>query len=374
LSVLSRQTFFFSIFLFLVFTFAFENFKSQRKLIIIGFLTTLLPFFYFLFIKNLFNFWIICSFKAHDLSQYSFVHGHLDSNILIIKPLLSKLIYSLFYFDLKWLFYLCILIFNLINLFNFFFFKKKNDLKQYKIVSISFLSVAFYSEAVHIPEIFRLSTGSIIGVIPLFFHFKSNFFFKNNYFLFYKKLFLLIISIVFIFIIFTQYSRINYNILKIINFNSPVYEPKISLLKHHRFSKDVSFFYEEFNKEILKMHSLYSVKYNYNFSNNALLPLISNTKSYQISYFHGFNGLYGRSLWEKAYSYRKDLDLNEKILRKDNDIVLFQIIEDKSDFFNFKFKIYKDNFFIFSELHYPFHNTNKILLILLPNNVNQLKY
>ena len=93
-----------------------------------------------------------------------------------------------------------------------------------------------------------------------------------------------------------------------------------------------------------------------------------------ISYFHGFNGLYGRSLWEKAYSYRKDLDLNEKILRKDNDIVLFQIIEDKSDFFNFKFKIYKDNFFIFSELHYPFHNTNKILLILLPNNVNQLKY
>ena len=144
----------------------------------------------------------------------------------------------------------------------------------------------------------------------------------------------------------------------ILHDNLALSEPKVGILKFQRFPTDVSFFYQQFEKEINKLHSKYNIAYNYNFTNNSLLPLISKTQSYQFSSFHGHDGFLGSSAWEKAYEYRPDLSLSAKLKNKSDDIIIFQNVKNESE-------IFSDDFFIFSKLNYPLHKDNKILLILL---------
>jgi hypothetical protein len=163
-----------------------------------------------------------------------------------------------------------------------------------------------FSEAIHINEIFRLSTGAIIGLIPLYFYLSNlskKFITSLNYTSFFF-LYCLYPLLLFFFITFFYTLNKSYQNYKfILNINKVLSEPKISFLKFQRFPIEVSNFYEKFNFEIKKIHSLYKIDYNYNFSDNALLPIISDTKSFRISSFYNYKGLAYPDYFANLYNY-----------------------------------------------------------------------
>lgn len=365
LATLSRQTFFFStiIFIFLILVI---NFSKVKKIILISsYFFVFLLFFIYLQLNSLTGAWILSSIKAHSVAQYINFHPliNLNSNnffnyFFLIEPLLRNLFSSILKLDYKWFFYLFLLFGNIIYFINLLF-KKKFYLNK-KLFSISFFALLLFSESVHIPSIFKLSTGAIIGIIPLSIYiFKIIDRLKKK--ISSKIKFLLILFFIFF---FSLYLNKVFNLLMFItHYEKKISEPEVSYLKFQRFPSDVSFFYDQFNLEMTKMRSLYpEIKYNYNFTSNCMLPIISQTRSFQFSCMHGHDGILGIDLWKDIYVLKPELSLKSKLKENDNDIVVFQNINSKSE-------IFSENFFIFSQLHYPFHKDNKILLILISKNI-----
>jgi hypothetical protein len=359
LSVMSRFSFVLPLSVFFFLILLFEG-KKKRFLIFFGYVFPLLIFFLYLNINNLYEFWYINCCKSHSIYQYNHWHpfvkeqyGYLNF-FLILDGLLINLFTSIVTLDFKWFFYFLVLILNTCYLIIKIFSRKLLIKTEKKLCLLSVLSILMFSNAVHIPAIFRLSTGAIIGLVPILCFFEKltfkNFFFSNvvRLIIFF---FLIIFILKYPFRMLSAYKFILHD-------NLALSEPKVGILKFQRFPTDVSFFYQQFEKEINKLHSKYNIAYNYNFTNNSLLPLISKTQSYQFSSFHGHDGFLGSSAWEKAYEYRPDLSLSAKLKNKSDDIIIFQNVKNESE-------IFSDDFFIFSKLNYPLHKDNKILLILL---------
>ena len=360
LSVMCRFTFVLPVSVFIFLILLFEDRNKNRFLILFGYLLILLIFFLYLKINNLYEYWYISCCKAHSIYQYKEWHpfvreeyGYLNF-FLILDTLIINLLSSVVNLDFKWFFYFLLLIFNICYLLLKIFSINLLTAKEKKLCLISFFSILMFSNAVHFPAIFRLSTGSIIGLVPISIFFEK-LILKKKLFINIVYIFLTLLIIIFIikypFRMFSAYKFITHD-------NVVLSQPRVGLLKFQKFPNEVSFFYEKFEKEINKLHSKYNITYNYNFTNNSLLPLISKTQSYQFSSFHGFDGYFGVGVWEKAYEYRPDLSLSAKLKNKSDDIIIFQNVKNESE-------IFSDDFFIFSKLNYPLHKDNKILLILL---------
>jgi hypothetical protein len=382
LAALSRQTIFLPIFLFLLSTFFFNKLKTKRLYTLFGLSVVILVFFLYLLFNNLVELWFLQSFKIWTIYTYKDFHPSISETLgylnylILIKDLLSKLLFSFVNLDFKWIFYFLLMTFNIFFLISSFFYKKDYQ-KEYKLVMISIISIFFFSEAIHINEIFRLSTGAIIGLIPLYFYlsylskkFINNLNYRNFFFLYCFYPLLLFFFMTFFYTLNKSYQNYKF----ILNINKVLSEPKISFLKFQRFPIEVSNFYEKFNFEIKKIHSLYKIDYNYNFSDNALLPIISDTKSFRISSFYNYKGFAYPDYFLNFYNYYPALRFSEISKNKFNNVMIFVLVKDKYELNRHKKNFNFDHFFIFSEMNYPFHDKNKILLILLPNNVNQLKY
>ncbi len=369
LSVLSRQSYFFPITIFFFFLIIFEFSKYKKIYIISGYIFPLLVFLLYLLFKDLFYFWTLATFKWPAIIVVSQFHPDFDqySNIILryfslLIPIIKKLFLSLFDLDVKWFFYLCLLFINIIYIVLYFFLKKNKIFFKLDLLLISILSILFFSEAVHIPQIIRLSTGAIIGVITVaVIVYESRVFLKN----FFKNIFFLNISIILVFIfisiiLFKAHKTYEHVFQLKKNFSNP----KVEVLRFQRYPDEISFFYQNINSEIMRAKKKYIINYSFNFTNNALLPsLVNNTKNFQISSHYGFEGISGLSTFGHVYKYRKDLSYNNTFFK--NDIIVFQNVENKKE-------IFSDNFFIFSELKYPLHQKKNIMLILLPINIKQV--
>ena len=377
LAVLSRQTIFLPILLFLLATFFFNQLKTKRFFIICGFLTVIFFFLLYLVFNHLIEFWFVQSFKTWTIFTYKNHHSSINESfgylnyLILIKDLLMKLIFSFVNFEFKWMFYFLLLFSNIAFLIDSIFFKK-NYQKEYKLVLISFMSIVLFSQSIHINEIFRLSTGSVIGLISSY-PYLINLFKKTfSYLNFFKKIFfsliLLFISITFFHTLNKSYQ--NYKI--VLNINSNLSEPKIKFLKYQKFPIEVSNFYEKFDLEINRIHESYKVDYNYNFSDNSLLPIISRTKSFQISPFYNLFGLSDPDDFVNLYKYYPDLKFSEIIKKKPDNLIVFVMLKNKNEIIKFEKNINFNDFFIFSELTYPLNKDNPKLLILLPRNIKKL--
>ena len=369
LSVLSRQTYFLSIFIFFIFFLIFNFPKYKKILVVFGYIFPLCIFLFYLFFNNLFYFWTLATYKWPALIIVSQFHPGFDQySSVVLKypslliPLFSRLFFSLLDLDIKWFFYLCLLFINIIFIFLYFVLKKNkfhSENNKKKLILISVLSILLFSEAVHIPDIMRLSTGAIIGAISataIIYEFR--FFFKkffNNKSFFY---FFSILAIIFIFTILNKaYKNYQYTFQTEKSFTIP----KVEVLRFQRYPDEISSFYENINYEIIKAQKKYKINYNFNFTNNSLLPSLGrNTNSFQISSHYGFNGIEGLSVFGHIYKYRENL--NDKNFLFRNDIIIFQNVENKKE-------IFSENFFIFKELVYPLHDKKKTMLILLPKNI-----
>lgn len=370
-AVLSRQTTFLPIFLFLLFTFFFKNLKKKRVNIIFGILTIFSIFFFYLLSKDLIYDWFIQSFKTWTIFTYKNFHPLINETLgylnyfILIKDLLVKLCTSFANFDLKWGFYFLLLIFNIYFLIDTILFKKRFQ-KDYKLILISFMSIMLFSQSMHINEIFRLSTGSIIGIIPLSICLKD---LLKKFSIFFRKIIFFMTFFLFIFFVFSSINRSykNYEIIK--NTSKNLSESKISFLKYQKFPEEVTNFYEKFNSEMFKISSLYKINYSYNFSDNSLLPIISKLKNPLISSYYNLTGLSEQSDFVNLYKYYPNLNFIELLKKYPDDVVAFVIVKNENEIIALKEKIIFKNFYIFSELNYPLNEINNTLLILLPKNV-----
>ena len=367
LATLSRQTFFFSIILFIFFILI-VNFSKVKKIILISsYFSILLLFFIYLHLNSLTDAWIIYSIKHHSVSHYVNFHPAFNLNLnnsfkyfFLILPLLEKLFYSIPKLDYKWFFYLSLLVSNIIFFINLLF-KKKTDFNR-KLFSISFFSLVLFSEAVHIPHIFRLSTGAIIGIIPLSIYiFKIADWFKKKITL--KIKFLLISILIFFFCLHLNYIL---NLLKTItHYENKRTEPKVSYLKFQRFPTEVSFFYDKFNLEMARLRTLYpEIKYNYNMTSTCMLPIISETRTFQFTCHEASDAFGADEGFKIVHALKPELTLKQKLEDNDKDVVVFQNVIDKTE-------IFSQNFFIFSQLNYPFENGKTLLILISKNTINK---
>lgn len=314
----------------------------------LSFLVSIFFFFLYLNISGNFEYWKYATF---DISKTYLPGINDDKNYIsieiflyffeIFRPLISNLFFSIKNFDIRYFIFFIIFIFNLFFLL-YFFIKKRN----FEIFFISCLSLLLFSESIHLPEVFRMSTGPILGFITILFFFQK--FQYVNY-----------IFLIFIFLLsFTWWGgKHNYSY-------EYYYKPRVEknlvvgkkYFQFQKLPKNVVEFYNTFEDTLKTIDSLYIIKWNYNYSGAPILGLISNTKSYQIGSFHDDRS---KSIYQK----RKDIDL-QQALRNFNDIIIFYPSNKQSIPV-----LFEKNFRVISIIEYPFQNL-KNLLILIPKNVS----
>lgn len=129
-------------------------------------------FFYYLYSNDLIIFWRQNAFDIPKIyAEVMFPHMRGFSlwrpwTILpMIMPLLEQIRTGFVIFEPRWILVAAVLLINLYVLVNSFFDAKKNKEGNDKIALMSLLLI---SSALHLPEIFRLATGSFLGIINLF--------------------------------------------------------------------------------------------------------------------------------------------------------------------------------------------------------------
>jgi len=259
----------------------------------------------------------------------------------ILSPLFSNFLFSIKNLDLRFLIYGLIFFFNLFLLI-YFLIKKKN----FKIIFLASMSLFLFSESLKLPEIFRLSTGSIVGIIPVLFFLKKNKYLKY------------LLGILIFLLTFTWYGgKHNYSYVYYYKNNNLSYNfVKNDIFKFMRLSKEVSQFYNTFQAEVKIMNNKYVLNKNFNYTSTPLIGYLSETRRYQIGSYHN------EYFFKNIYLKRNDMD-RKKIFEELNDIVIFYAT-DKN---NIPAELGK-NFYVYKKISYPFENL-RYLLFLLPKEV-----
>ena len=326
-----------------------KNFNYKNIFILIfSFFIPFFIFFLYLFLNKIFYYWKLATFDVSQsyLPTFRNLNNHITFSYLyftydLFRPLMSNLILSIKNLDLRYFIFFLIFIINIFFL--IFFFLKKTNLK---IFYLSCLGLFLFSESIHLPEIFRMSTGPIIAFIPIIFFFKNILKFKYILFLF-----------IFI-LMFTWYGGIhNYIYHNSYKSSDDYVASNNKYFKFSRQPKNIVNFYDAFQSSIDKINNQYIINWNYNYSTSPMLALISKTKSYQIASFYD-------ERFQKIYLKRSDIIL-ENAFKKFNDLVIFYPTNDVAIPLNLN-----DSFYIYEIIEYPFENL-KNLFILLPNNVIQ---
>jgi len=89
----------------------------------------------------------------------------------------------------------------------------------------------------------------------------------------------------------------------------------------------------------------------------------------------GIYNMDGVSIYDdfaNLYKYYPTLTFNEAIKKKSDNMVVFINVKNVAMFNQYRKKIDLDNFFIFSQLHYPLHENQKVLLILISKNIKKI--
>jgi hypothetical protein len=359
LACLCRQTVFVPVLFALLFFFFSElyfelkvkKFFIRSKLFIIillSFFTPIILFMLYLKFNNIFIYWKLATFNVADTfiphcrfcdNQYlSFLYLFYE----LFRPLTSNLIYSVKNLDPRFFFYFIIFISNILI---FFFIKRINR----KISKLSFLSLSLSSSSLHLVEIFRLSTGLVIGFIPLIFFFHK----KKSFVFFY---------FIFIILLFSTWygGRHNYVYEYYYKNRDDLIYSNINYFKFQTMPKTYATFYEEFESSINKINSKFILKYNYNYTNVPMIAFLSRTKSFQA-------GSVYIKRFDKIYLKREKMDLKKDFFNHTNDMIIFVPSINQ----NVNEKI-SSNFYLYQKIDYPFDGYNNLLILLPKNSMRRL--
>ena len=356
LAYLCRQTVFVPLFLSLLyfffselfFEFKTKNFFLKSKFFILVLLIFFIPITLFLlYLKylNIFIYWKLATFNVADtfipydkFNTYAYLYSFYE----LFRPLMSNLIYSIKNLDPRFFFYFIIFFSNILIL---FITKNINS----KISKLSFLSLSLSSSSFHLVEIFRLSTGLVIGLIPL------TFFFKKKIIFFFLGMISLLLP--------TWYGgKHNYIYDYYYRNRNNLTNTNVDYFKFQIMPKTHADFYEKFQASIQKINSTFVLRYNYNYTSVPILAYMSGTKSFQVGtvYTKRFN---------KIYLEREVIDLKKNFFTYANEVIIF--VASGSEKIDEKFS---DNFYLYEKIDYPFNGKTNLLILLPKKTIRRLNH
>jgi hypothetical protein len=224
--------------------------------------------------------------------------------------MLDQIHFAVFSGEPRWIFFLLILLINTVIFFRGLF--NTTYLRTHLTsVKVSLLSLLLLSSALHLPEVFRLATGSAIGIINIYTFIKTD---KYRTFIAIASLLLLIPS--------AFPSQPGYKFSST-NYFFPSREQRINAvpvstpidLNGQRWPAAIADFYLNFAADLKKIEKYCpNIRYHHNNTHDGFLHVVSPFKKYQFAPFWFF---------PEMNNLRPDYALEDKIA-SDGDIVLFR--------------------------------------------------
>ena len=328
-------------------TFTLNKKKDSLKpsfLIGSGFLLPVLIFLFYLLQTDLLLYWYKLSWTLPKL----YLPLYPDASFKGIFRFFYDLVKKAGTGDFRWLTFLLIYIFSFILIVENVI-KKRIRVPFYVVLAIS--SFFFIQSSLHIREIFRLSTASIIGIIPLFVFIER---YKQTTTFFWILLFAL----------FTTAFKGNSGnyfipskaiIKNSVNINLPQY------FSGQKWNEDVKNYYLSIDDDLKRIKdSNCQIRYHYNFTRDSFLKVLSPFKQYQVATSSMMDGLNIEGL-------RPEFDIKKKERNSSEDIMIFltEIGPNRSR------NTISENFYIYRSYKIPqtyFIEPNQTLQLLLPKS------
>jgi hypothetical protein len=314
---------------------------------LLGFSITPLIFLVYLYFNEIINHWLIFSVQIPKI--YSGYFPHIKT-LNIFTPLINNIVAGTIAGDFRWLitFITCV---TCLSYFGYSLLNQKKTNRATCIIAVA--SLLMMSSAAHIPEIFRLATGSIIGLVIVFRLFER---FRIFNFL----------VIILIFLLLTTVANVNssnpYYPLNILN-KDETRSSSISYFLGQKWSVEIVDYYERvsFDLETLSKTNC-GIKYHYNGTMDSFFHVISPFKKIQIAPY---------ATWDDLNNLRPDLNFRLKT-KEANDIVLLYSLKN-NELSNF---VVPNNFYIYDRFSIPdiiFLPNKSSLLILAPTKCQKIK-
>ena len=297
-----------------------RNFRVNSQFFLIcalGFITPILIFIIYLYSNNLLLFWQKLSWSVPQVyAEVMFPHMKVFSVtqpwkiVTIFYPLFDQIYFATLSGEPRWIFFLLILILNTMILFRGLF--NTTYLRTHLAsVKVSLLSILLLSSALHLPEVFRIATGSAIGMINIYYFIKTD---K------YRILTAIASAIVFISSIIPSTSGYKFSSTNYFFPSSDQRMNAVSIsipsdLNGQKWSAEIANFYFNFTEDLKKIEKYCpNIRYHHNNTHDGFLHVLSPFKKYQFAPFWFF---------PEMNSLRPDYTLRDKI-NSDGDIVLFR--------------------------------------------------
>jgi hypothetical protein len=223
--------------------------------------------------------------------------------------------------------------------------------EQTRLFKVSIISLLLVGELLHLPEVFRAATGTIIGLVPVYVLLKKV---KLD------RVFFAATSVIFIFILPpTTVESGNYFFPSKATISSAklVYEPAI--FKYQLWPEPVSQYYTQLSNDMETIKNLHcGVKYHFNYAIDVFLQVLSPFRGYQVLAFDN-------PLMQPAFDMiRPDL-LSIEVKQKDLDVMIMRLIpNEQADAFE-----PPEGYFIYKKYMTPamvFVPVNHTLMLMVP--------
>jgi hypothetical protein len=330
---------------------------SKYTLLVASYLLVLIIFLSWLWVNDIYYYWYVNSVLLPK--YYAQVLYPTVGSFNIFEPLYTAVLFGIKNFDPRWMAVsltlgasAMALVYSLAN----FKYLKENLL----VIKLSLLTWLFTSTMLHLAEIFRFATASVIGIV-LVLTIRS-----------FQKLILWFLSllILWMFINVGQKDSGNYYYPSFNKRELGSYDGfNIPIFKNQKWGADIINYYEEFQRDLNKINYLNcKIAYHYNDTSDAFLHVLSPFQ--QSQWFPFADGPFGRATPEnlkRLNELRPDLNYEEKI-EQAKGIVLF--VSGDQDETNKRARI-PSKYIIYSSYKIPkllFVRPNQNLMILVPTN------
>ena len=356
LSCLVYENFIYLGILLVIIIFFFQKHSKKKYLLLLGFLLPQTIFHLYLLSNNLHSYWI----KTFWLNEIFLIIYDLTFLELIYKYLESFLAKSIFNFfsEPYYFLFLMILIANSFFFIRFIFFEKKNFRNNNINICLFILSLIClfsYASTLHKLNIFRFSTGPVIGVVVMFY-------FIERHYSKYKNYLLTLILVILVSSSLVPIKQENNRFFPLFEDISNNYSSKnLVFFKSQKWRKDTWDVINEIDK------SSYLISLNcpkvtnfINYTEDAFIYLIANQYINSNQYLFWYEDKKFYHLLSKHFNKNMNLLLDD-LNKFENGVIFFNF----KDINSLRKKI---NFQNFNYIEFPFSYQQKRKGVIIPKN------
>ena len=279
----------------------------RGALMILGALLPIAVFILYLVRQEIVSYWVGLSWSLPRIyMQIQFPHM---SGIGLAKPLLQQITNGVLRLDVRWILIAAMLIANAATLLLFLLDRSARRVNP-SSAKLALLSLVLISSALHLPEIFRIATGSAVGLINLYIVLKA------------VRLQHLAFAGLAVAMAITiapadsgeNFSSTNYFFpsTEVIASATPVHAPKY--FRSQRWDAQAQQFYAAIENDLKDIARHCAVRYQYNYTYDVFLKVLSPFEQYQLAPFVTDS---------RMSALRRDFDVDAKI-KDHRDLVIFQ--------------------------------------------------